>query len=325
MARGRMISTSIAFDPEFNRLTMPQQLLFLRTIPHLDRDGLISAIPTRLHGIVAPLVPELVGEIESAIKAWCDAGLVDVYTTPAGPILYFAGFSKNQPGMRYDQEAPSIFAAYMPDTFCEQTGMQQKPTTRKQRGNNVVTTLQSAPKDQREDQEEEERKKEHAHATDLSSSHSSENGTPTAPPPESPACDLSKERTDADLTRALVAKMESVGIGVTPMTVDTYVSAAMDYGIHAALSGITAAAEQGKQHRTSYVVACIRNKAQGIKPGAPPGNGNGSGSGGELDRDSVRAALRRARDARDHGIDPSFNDARLLEQAKAAGMNLKEM
>ena len=81
------------------------------------------------------------------------------------------------------------------------------------------------------------------------------------------------ERTDADLTKAIVAKMESAGIGVTEITVDNYVAAAMDYGIHAVLSGIDAAASNGKQHNTSYVLACIRNKAQGVQPAV---NGNGS-------------------------------------------------
>lgn len=71
------------------------------------------------------------------------------------------------------------------------------------------------------------------------------------------------KRTDADLTQAVAAKLKDVGVGLTPYIVDTYVAAAQEHGIHAALAGITAAAEQGKQQKTSYVLACIRNKAVG--------------------------------------------------------------
>ena len=69
------------------------------------------------------------------------------------------------------------------------------------------------------------------------------------------------ERTDADLTKAVCAKLKDVGVGLSTYIVDTYVAAAQEHGIHAALAGITAASEQGKQQKTSYVLACIRNKA----------------------------------------------------------------
>lgn len=86
-------------------------------------------------------------------------------------------------------------------------------------------------------------------------------------------------RTDTDLTQAVAAKLESVGIALTPYIVDSYVAAAHDNGIHAVLAGITAAAEQGKQHRMSYVLACIRNKATGDsrQNGTARTNGNGNG------------------------------------------------
>jgi hypothetical protein len=95
--------------------------------------------------------------------------------------------------------------------------------------------------------------------------------TPTAPPP-SP-----QQRTDTELTQAISAKLESVGVSLSTYIVDTYVAAAMEHGIHAALAGISAASEQGKQQKTSYVLACIRNKAAGDERkanGKPPANGN---------------------------------------------------
>lgn len=108
----------------------------------------------------------------------------------------------------------------------------------------------------------------------------------TPPPAPTPETGVPAERTEVDWTRAIVEKMESVGIGVTPYTVDTYVAACQDHGIHAVLSGITAAAENNKQHKMSYVLACIRNKATGT----PPPNGGGRVFNKDADDDSQRAA-----------------------------------
>ncbi len=72
-----------------------------------------------------------------------------------------------------------------------------------------------------------------------------------------------QKRTDTELTQAIAAKLKDVGVALTPYLVDVYVAAAQEHGIHAALAGITAASEQGKQQKTSYVLACIRNKAAG--------------------------------------------------------------
>ncbi len=117
--------------------------------------------------------------------------------------------------------------------------------------------------------------------------------TPVPPPPatpKEPESPVTAERTDADLTRAIVAKMESVGIGVAMYTVDTYVAAAHDHGIHAVLSGITAAAENNKQQVMSYVMACIRNKAAGTTPnGKYPQSGGGRVSNKDADDDTQRA------------------------------------
>lgn len=119
--------------------------------------------------------------------------------------------------------------------------------------------------------------------------------TPVPPPLAAPAeseSPATAERTEVDWTRAIVEKMESVGIGVTPYTVDNYVAACQDHGIHAVLSGITAAAENNKQHRMSYVLACIRNKAAGTAPnrnGKYPQSGSGRVSNKDADDESQRA------------------------------------
>jgi hypothetical protein len=109
MARGRMINQSIALDAEFNAMSVEAQLLYMRTIPHLDRDGLILGNPVALWAKIAPLMPDLMPRMSMAIREWSNAGLVIAYDTKQGTILFFQGFSKNQTGMRYDREAESVF------------------------------------------------------------------------------------------------------------------------------------------------------------------------------------------------------------------------
>lgn len=109
MARGRMLSQSIALDVEFNRMSMEAQFVFMRTIPHLDRDGLVLGNPVALWAKVAPLLPDLMPKTEGIISEWVKACLVVAYDSPYGAVLYFKGFNKNQPNMRYDRESESLF------------------------------------------------------------------------------------------------------------------------------------------------------------------------------------------------------------------------
>lgn len=107
MARGRMISTSIATDKRLNSLSVHAELLYLKTVPHLDRDGLILGDPLLLWGKVCPRRPELMGEVADIINEWIESELVIAYESEDGTVLYFTGFHKNQIGMRYDREAAS--------------------------------------------------------------------------------------------------------------------------------------------------------------------------------------------------------------------------
>ena len=109
MARGRMLSQSIALDLEFNKMSMEAQFIFMRTIPHLDRDGLVMGNPVALWAKVAPLLPDLMLKTESVVQEWVAANLVISYDSPYGPVLYFKGFSKNQINMHYDRETESPF------------------------------------------------------------------------------------------------------------------------------------------------------------------------------------------------------------------------
>lgn len=109
MARGRMISHTVATDKRLNSISEEAELAFLKTIPHLDRDGIIIGDPILLTAQVCPRRPKLGAMMEEIIQEWVDAGLAILYETDEDPLLFFPGFSKNQVGLRYDREPASIF------------------------------------------------------------------------------------------------------------------------------------------------------------------------------------------------------------------------
>ena len=112
MAKGRFLSATIAMDGRLNGLSLPAEYVYLKCIPHLDRDGLIlCGSGSELWAQVCPRRAELLPQIAGFIQEFISAGLVTRYQTPEGDVLYFHGFAKNQAGMRYDREAASRFDA----------------------------------------------------------------------------------------------------------------------------------------------------------------------------------------------------------------------
>lgn len=110
MADRRMLSTTVAEDEELNRLSIEAQLLFLMSIPHLDRDGLITGNPRVLFGRVCPLRDELRDRILALTNEWVDQGLVTKYAGSDGvAVLFFESFMKHQRGIDYSSEKPSRF------------------------------------------------------------------------------------------------------------------------------------------------------------------------------------------------------------------------
>jgi DnaD/phage-associated family protein len=109
MARGRMINQTIAKDKRLNSLSLEAELVYLVTIPHLDRDGLILGESAVLWGTVCPRRSELLGRMDAIIGEWIAGGLAVAYECDDGRVLWFTGFRKNQGGMHYDREAPSGF------------------------------------------------------------------------------------------------------------------------------------------------------------------------------------------------------------------------
>lgn len=109
MARGRMLATTIADDKRFNALPVDAALVYLMTIPQLDRDGLILGEPMLLWGQVCRRRVDLMPHMADIVTAWITSGLVTAYKTEDGDtVLHFTGFQKNQ-SMRYDREAASRF------------------------------------------------------------------------------------------------------------------------------------------------------------------------------------------------------------------------
>jgi hypothetical protein len=109
MANGRFVSKSTATDKAFNSLSVVASLVYMMTIPHLDRDGKIWGDPDVLWGTVCPKRREFLDTMDAIINEWIQADLVRTYSDNGDPVLWFKGFSKNQQGMRYDREAPSQF------------------------------------------------------------------------------------------------------------------------------------------------------------------------------------------------------------------------
>lgn len=109
MARGRMVSATIATDKALNSLSVEAELLYLKAIPHLDRDGLIVGDADLLLAKIAPRrMSAFIERMEAIICEWLTAGLVLRYDAKDGQVLYFLGFQKNN-SIQYDREGASSF------------------------------------------------------------------------------------------------------------------------------------------------------------------------------------------------------------------------
>ena len=112
MANGRFLSSSIAYDSRLNSLSLEAEYIYLKAIPHLDRDGLIQGDPALLFATVCPRRVDMISRIEDVINEWIALELVTRYDGwQEGAVLFFHGFKRNQTGLRYEREKPSQFAA----------------------------------------------------------------------------------------------------------------------------------------------------------------------------------------------------------------------
>lgn len=111
MASGRFLSTSIAEDDRLSKLSLMAEFIYLKTIPHLDRDGMITGRPGLLYSRVCPAREELFGGLLALIDEWVAVGLVVRFDGPEGPVLFFPGFLKNNSLPHYNRERASKFPA----------------------------------------------------------------------------------------------------------------------------------------------------------------------------------------------------------------------
>lgn len=109
MASGRFLSTSIAEDDRLSKLSLMAEFIYLKTIPHLDRDGMITGRPGLLYSRVCPAREELFGGLLALIDEWVAIGLVIRFHSDEGPVLFFPGFLKNNNLPHYERERASRF------------------------------------------------------------------------------------------------------------------------------------------------------------------------------------------------------------------------
>jgi hypothetical protein len=109
MANGRMLNKSISTHPEFNAMSVDARELYLKTLPHLDRDGLITGHPSKLWATIDPFHADRLSRMGEYIQEWINAGLVIAYDTGRERVLFFKGFRKSNPNIKYDKEAASPY------------------------------------------------------------------------------------------------------------------------------------------------------------------------------------------------------------------------
>ncbi len=109
MAHGRILSKDICDDKRVNDLSSDIcRLAFSWAITHLDRDGRMAGDPAVVKSKVFPRREDISTEQMAAfITEWRDKGLVVWYEAEGDRWLFFPRFRKHQPGLRYEQEAPS--------------------------------------------------------------------------------------------------------------------------------------------------------------------------------------------------------------------------
>lgn len=161
MASGRMLNITIAKDRRLNALSIESHLLFLMTIPHLDRDGLIAGDAPLLAAQVIPRRTALHPRIDELVAEWVAAELATVYETRDTAVIFFPGFGKNQK-LQYDREAASLFppppgyirteAGLKPDDCNPNSGLTPDPVQSDARGGTEEIPIKIKVKDEVKDE-----------------------------------------------------------------------------------------------------------------------------------------------------------------------------
>lgn len=246
MASGRFLSISIAEDERLGKLSITAELIYIKTIPHLDRDGMISGKPGLLWAKACPLREELFGHTQAIVEEWVKLGLVIRFATDEGPVLFFTGFSKNNNLPHYDRERPSRFPP---------------PPGYTRNGKGLVTVEQVQDElqeplqefDSQEQEEDQDKDKEEA---------ATRAGTREATPPTAAAVDPNV----AIVWETWLANMPGT---LTPVIVDAVNGLLKKYSAAEIVEAITIAVKKNNRS-LSYIEGIL---VRGAFSTAPPGNG----------------------------------------------------
>jgi hypothetical protein len=299
----RILKDSICTSPNIDTLSRDAEVFFYRLLVQCDDFGRMDARTPILRAKCYPLQIDRV--TPDHIKAWLQelvqANLVTIYTVDGGDYLQMRTWERHQQIRAKRSKYPDMPSD---DINCNQVQSDAPP-------------IQSNPI-QSESESESESKNESNRADGLTDKgeDAKEQTAPHVLPQPAPT---TPQRTDTELTQAISAKLTDVGVGLSVYIVDTYVAAAQEFGIHAALGGIQAAADKQKQHTTSYVLACIRNKASGDnRKGGKPTNGYVTSEDQAKQQADLKAAKSRINTAQKLGMQPRASDVQMVERLGAA-------
>jgi hypothetical protein len=108
MPEGRFVSKSIAYSGQLKKVSLEADFLFMRMIPHLDRDGRLDGDPDVVRAVACPLRSEMTPELVATCLAELDAeALLVWYEIDNQKVLWFPAFREHQQGMKPDRERPS--------------------------------------------------------------------------------------------------------------------------------------------------------------------------------------------------------------------------
>lgn len=102
MADGRMLRRAAATDHRLAQLSDRAELLFVKSVPHLDRAGRMLGYPAWVRGVVVPRRPWSDDDVEAAMLEWTLTTDVDGHTSPVAAwyqadgvaVVQFDGFTQ---------------------------------------------------------------------------------------------------------------------------------------------------------------------------------------------------------------------------------------
>lgn len=121
MARGRMISGSIATSESFNAMSEWGRLTWCLMIPHLDDHGMIEGSATKLKAQTQPLSGRTVPEIAAAVREMIEEEILVAYEADGRIYLAAPSFDRHQVNLHKRTPKPKL---PMPDQGRKLTGEQ---------------------------------------------------------------------------------------------------------------------------------------------------------------------------------------------------------